>query len=66
MSQWLDERRECLTALRDIGGQGRAETERLDQMPLGFFPVSEHLRLLDPDVVLVVGPRGAGDPDPSN
>ncbi len=60
MSQWLDERRDLIRALRDIGGAGRAEGERPDQMPLGFYPVPEHLRLLDPDVVLVVGPRGAG------
>ncbi|EQD50441.1 hypothetical protein B1B_11240, partial [mine drainage metagenome] len=25
-----------------------------------YYPVAEHLRLLDPDVVLVVGPRGSG------
>lgn len=60
MSRWLDERRELLQALQDIGGAGRAEGERAERMAPGFYPVPEHLRLLDPDVVLVVGPRGSG------
>lgn len=60
MSRWIDQRRELLQALQDIGGAGRAEGERPERMALGFYPVPEHLRLLDPDVVLVVGPRGSG------
>lgn len=28
--------------------------------PLTFYPVAEHLRALDPDIVFVVGARGAG------
>src|SRR6266545_2918154 len=58
--QWNDERRALLRALQNIGGQGRAEGEQQDRIARGFYPVSEHLRLLDPEVVLVVGPRGSG------
>jgi hypothetical protein len=43
-----------------MGGAGRAEGESLDRIPKGFYPVPEHLRALDPEVVLIVGPRGAG------
>lgn len=60
MSHWDDRRRALLQALQNIGGAGRAEFERQERMGRGFFPVPEHLRLLDPEVVLVVGPRGAG------
>jgi len=60
MSAWTDERRELLQALQNIGGAGRAEGEAEERIGPGFFPVAEHLRLLDPEVVLVVGPRGSG------
>ena len=60
MSQWNDERRRLLQALRNIGSAGRAEGEAPNLIGPGYFPVSEHLRLLDPEVVLVVGPRGSG------
>ncbi|MFZ1058064.1 MAG: hypothetical protein WAP47_02605, partial [Candidatus Rokuibacteriota bacterium] len=49
-----------LQALQNIGGAGRAEGESQERIAPGFFPVPEHLRLLDPEVVLVVGPRGSG------
>jgi hypothetical protein len=32
----------------------------MERLAPGYFPVAEHLRMLDPDVVLVVGPRGSG------
>ena len=38
----------------------RAESEARERIGPGYFPVAEHLRLLDPEVVLVVGPRGSG------
>jgi hypothetical protein len=60
MSQWNDQRRRLLQALQNIGGAGRAEGEPPDRIATGFYPVPEHLRLLDPEVVLVVGPRGSG------
>jgi hypothetical protein len=59
-TEWTEQRRELLTALQTIGGQGRAEGEPLDRIPKGYYPVPEHLRVLDPEVVLIVGPRGAG------
>jgi len=60
MSQWNDQRRALLETLQTIGGAGRAEGERQERIAPGFYPVPEHLRLLDPEVVLVVGPRGSG------
>lgn len=58
--QWDEERRTLLQALQNIGSAGRAEGEQAERIPRGFYPVAEHLRLLDPDVVLIVGPRGSG------
>ena len=52
-----------LSLLRDlsqIGGRGRAEHESVTRIREVFHPVAEHLRALDPEVVLIVGPRGAG------
>jgi len=60
VSDWNEVRRRLLQALQNIGGAGRAEGEALERIGPGYFPVSEHLRLLDPEVVLVVGPRGSG------
>lgn len=60
MTQWNEDRRRLLQALQNIGGAGRAEGEARERIGPGYFPVSEHLRLLDPEVVLVVGPRGSG------
>lgn len=57
---WDDERRQLLDGLTRMGDSGRAEGAQQDQLAWGFYPVAEHLRLLDPDVVLVVGPRGSG------
>ncbi len=58
--QWNEERRTLLLALQNIGSAGRAEGARTESLAPGFYPVAEHLRLLHPDVVLVVGPRGSG------
>lgn len=59
-SQWIEERRALLQVLQNIGSAGRAEGASPDRIGPGYYPVAEHLRLLDPDVVLVVGPRGSG------
>lgn len=59
-SAWDEERRELLDGLTRMGDSGRAEGAPREQLPHQFFPVAEHLRLLDKDVVLVVGPRGSG------
>lgn len=57
---WDEERRQLLDSLARMGDSGRAEGAQVDQLAGGFYPVAEHLRLLDTDVVLVVGPRGSG------
>lgn len=59
-SHWNEERGPLLRALQNIGGAGRAEGDPINRIGPGYYPVAEHLRLLDPDVVLVVGPRGSG------
>ena len=45
--------------LRDLG-YGQAEGESPGLFARRLYPVTEHLRMLDAGVVLVVGPRGAG------
>ena len=45
--------------LRDLG-YGQAEAELPEMFPVRLYPVADHLRALDPRVVLVVGSRGAG------
>jgi energy-coupling factor transporter ATP-binding protein EcfA2 len=55
-----EERIDLLRDLAQMGSQGRAEGEDEGRLPKTFYPVTEHLRMLDPDVVLVVGPRGSG------
>jgi len=45
--------------LKDLG-YGQAEGETRELFACRLYPVAEHLRALDPGVVLVVGPRGAG------
>lgn len=50
---------ELRTELRDLG-YGQAEGETPELFGRRLYPVSEHLRALDPNVVLVVGPRGSG------
>lgn len=55
-----DDQLSLLDAIGNMGSTGRAEGEREDRLPRTFGPVQEHLRAFDPEVVLVVGPRGAG------
>jgi len=55
-----EEQVHLLEAISRMGSAGRAEGEDGNQLPRTFWPVPEHLRAFDPDVVLIVGPRGAG------
>ena len=55
----IEERRELLRDLTDLGS-GQADSERRDDTGHNFYPVPEHARALEPEVVLVVGDRGAG------
>jgi len=55
-----EKRNELLSDLARMGSQGRAEGESTDNLAKTFYPVKEHLRMLDPEVVMVVGPRGSG------
>ena len=50
---------ELRTELRDLG-YGQAEGETPEIFGRRLYPVPEHLRALDPNVALVVGPRGSG------
>lgn len=50
---------ELRSQLTDLG-YGQAEAELDERFPLRLYPVTEHLRALDPRVILVVGPRGSG------
>jgi hypothetical protein len=59
-ADWNNRRETLLRALQSIGSKGRAEGEAEQKLGPGFYPVAEHLRVLEPEVVLVVGPRGAG------
>jgi len=49
-----------LSDLSNMGSTGQAEYEANEKFPKTFYPVQEHIRAFDPDVVLVVGPRGSG------
>ena len=52
----------CLELRRELVnlGYGQADHETPELSRLRLYPVPEHLRALDPNVVLVVGPRGSG------
>ena len=49
-----------LRDLAGMGSQGRAEGESEERFPRTFYPVPEHARAFDPELVLVIGPRGSG------
>jgi len=55
-----DDQLRLIEAMSRMGSAGRAEGEDDARLASTFWPVPEHLRAFDPDVVLVVGPRGAG------
>src|SRR4051812_28985301 len=52
-----EEREALLVALRSDAGQAEGASGRTR---FNYYPVTEHLRALEPEVVLVVGDRGAG------
>ncbi|MFB3776110.1 MAG: hypothetical protein ACE141_00830 [Bryobacteraceae bacterium] len=61
MSKLPQEERDALLAdLSQMGSRGRAEDESSQTFRQTFFPVAEHVRAFDPDVVLIVGERGSG------
>ncbi|HMA92780.1 MAG TPA: hypothetical protein VKP30_08845 [Polyangiaceae bacterium] len=49
-----------LTLLSRMGSSGRAESERRDEFCRMFYAPREHMGALDPDVSLILGPRGSG------
>ena len=51
------QRRQLLAELREMG---RASLEDDRQFARAFHPISEHLRVVEPDVYLIVGYHGAG------
>ena len=55
-------RQDCLALRRELAdlGYGQADHETPELTARLLYPVAEHLRALDPNVVLVVGPRGSG------
>ena len=55
-------KRACAELRRQLQGlgYGQAEGESSDLFARRLYPVTEHLRALDPGTVLVTGPRGAG------
>jgi len=55
-----EQRDGLLSDLSQMGSSGRAESESTATFKRTFLPVVEHARALDPDVVLIVGDRGAG------
>ena len=55
-----EERGRLLDDLAHMGSQGRAERESVDTFKKTFYPVPEHSRAFDPDVVLIIGERGSG------
>ncbi|MDI1482641.1 hypothetical protein [Polyangium sp. y55x31] len=52
-----EDRQELLRALRSDAGQAEGAKGRTEY---NFYPITEHLRALEPEVVLIVGDRGAG------
>jgi hypothetical protein len=55
-----DDQLRLLEEMSRMGSAGRAEGEDEARFARTYLPVPEHLRAFDPEVVLVVGPRGAG------
>jgi len=55
-----EDRERVLRDLSQMGASGQAERESPEDFRRRFYPVAEHSRALEPDVVLIVGERGAG------
>lgn len=49
-----------LETLSRMGSSGRAESESAERFCRMFYPPKEQIGALDPDVTLVLGPRGSG------
>ncbi len=49
-----------LQQISEMGSYGRAESEPDQNFLRRYLPLPEHARALDPDVILVIGDRGAG------
>ena len=61
MSRLTPEKRDQLVQdLAQMGSAGQAERESEQTFSHTFYPVVEHMKAFDPDVVLVIGDRGAG------
>lgn len=58
----LPNRAFLLQQLRDVCGQGQAENEPIEESPFlrNFLPIQSHYRVLDPDVRIIIGDKGAG------
>lgn len=54
------DRDELLRLVAGMGSYGRAESEPEDGFLKRYLPLPEHARCLDPEVVLIIGDRGAG------
>lgn len=52
-----EQRQELLATLRSDAGKAEGAVGRT---AYNFYPVTEHLRALEPEVVLIIGDRGAG------
>src|SRR6266511_875698 len=51
---------ELLRQIANMGSQGRAEAEPAQNFLQRYLPLPEHARAIDPNVILVIGDRGAG------
>lgn len=51
---------QLLKDISTMGSYGRAESEPEESFLRRYLPLPEHARALDPDVIVVIGDRGAG------
>lgn len=55
-----EQARKYLQTLKGMGSFGRAENEPDQDFLRRFLPLKEHARVLDPEIILIIGDRGAG------
>lgn len=60
MSKFKKETQKALLEFLSDLGYGQAEAEPGESFVRRFYPIKQHLRAFDPDVMLVVGERGTG------
>lgn len=60
MSKFKKDSQQLLLEQLRFLGYGQADSENSNDFPKYWYPISQHLRAFDPDVVLVVGNRGTG------